>query len=145
MLAAIQVAKRICELNQWKLKNVELQHVLYLTHLFYYGQDKGKLIKDKFEACKVGIVVPSLYLYCRIFGEEFIKPCSYFKEVSPVSDEGVKAYIDKTYSFLMNYSPTGWQDLILNQGHAWKKHWRYGKQGAFIPEQDILADFQAYR
>ena len=50
-VTARQAANKICELSDWTVSNLQLQKILYIAHMVYFGDEGKPLISDeKFES-----------------------------------------------------------------------------------------------
>ena len=69
-VTAMQAAKRACEASGWKLSNLQLQKILYLSQMVYAGKYNGaRLIDDHdFDAWDYGPVLPAVYRRVSSFG-----------------------------------------------------------------------------
>ena len=129
-ISSIQSGRVICELFDWKASNLRLQKILYIACLNYIGDDIDNprhLIKEGFEAWKLGPVQPELYEFCADFEAEPIK------DVFPPDDVEVKH--PKEYKMLEKAAKWG-KDKSLGylvgythrKGGAWDKLKQDGKK-----------------
>lgn len=117
MVSAFQVAKRLCELSQWTLSNQHLQLLLYMMQVLYYGENNGSLLKEKFEACKNGIVISSVYLDLKVFGDKPIEAYK-FSSVPDIKEDRLVDFIDRNYDFLKVYKASELAESILKEKGA---------------------------
>ena len=68
MRDTFRAAKTICELSGWRISNLPLQKMLYLSHMFHWGRVKQPLIDGRFEAWNLGPVQPDLYHKVKPYG-----------------------------------------------------------------------------
>ena len=67
----LQAAKYLCQESNWTLTNLEVQKLIYLSHMIYMGfYGEGPLIGGTFQAWKRGPVHPELYEKLRIYKSE---------------------------------------------------------------------------
>lgn len=67
-ISSIDAGKTLCELSGWRMSNLRLQKLLYIAHMYYMREGKDDLIRENFEAWKLGPVEPGLYHYCKVYG-----------------------------------------------------------------------------
>ena len=66
-MSAFRVAQKLCALSDWSLTNLQLQKLLYLSHLLYLGENREPLILEHFQAWKFGPVLPQVYNRVKVF------------------------------------------------------------------------------
>ena len=87
-ISALAAAKTICELGDWEVSNLQLQKILYITHMAFMGENKGApLIEERFEAWEYGPVVPSLYYKLRHYGSKRIRVIFSKEDISGTPEE----------------------------------------------------------
>jgi uncharacterized phage-associated protein len=70
-----------CESGDWRVTNLQLQKILYLSQMFYLGLDGERLVDLGFEAWDHGPVAPKVYRQVRMFGSAPIRDV--FAEARP--------------------------------------------------------------
>lgn len=60
-VSAIQAAKFLSKQSDWRYTHLEIQKILYLTHMVYLGKFKEPLVTGKFEAWEYGPVHTELH------------------------------------------------------------------------------------
>lgn len=66
-----QATKLICNISGWSVSNLQLQKILYISHMYNLGVTEGDpLITDNFEAWDYGPVIPTLYHEVKGFGSK---------------------------------------------------------------------------
>lgn len=142
-VSAAQAAKYIGSLSGWKLSNLSIQKLLYITHMVFLGENGGRpLVRESFEAWDYGPVVPQVYHRVKMFGNTPIKDVFYNESpLDPTTPEAstisraVEAFADLPASELVSIThwPLG----------AWATHYKQGVHGIKIPNADILKEFRA--
>ncbi|MDP6708427.1 MAG: DUF4065 domain-containing protein [Alphaproteobacteria bacterium] len=136
-----EAAKKVCQLRNWRVSNLEIQKILYLAHMVYmgrYGEDQP-LVAENFEAWDYGPVLPSVYHRVKAFGSGPVRNVfQAFQNLPPgresdVLEEAVRSVANKTPGELV--AITHWE-----QG-AWAKHYTPGWRGHAIPNHDIYEEY----
>ncbi len=65
-ISVLDAANHLCEKSEWTLTQLELQKLLYLSHMIHLGFYKSPLVYGDFEAWEFGPVHPELYKIVRI-------------------------------------------------------------------------------
>jgi uncharacterized phage-associated protein len=135
-------ARRVCERSNWRVTNLALQKILYLSHMIYMGSGDGsRLIDGRFEAWDYGPVEPDIYHKVKFLGDQPI-PDVFFgcqnldgtKEAETLDDVG---------KFLLMKSPGELVAMTHWKNGAWAKNYRPGVHGIVIPDRDIIAEYHA--
>ena len=141
-ITAVAALRRLCELKQWSITNLEANKLLYFAQMIALGQSEGKspLIVGHFEAWDLGPVLPDAYHKAKIFGNKPIKPFLFsargpIPEWEGVFQETLNQFGDLTSTSLV--AESHWRN------GAWAKHYRAGSKGVEIPNADILREYQA--
>ena len=69
-ISVLSAAKHMGQFSAWTLTHLELQKLLYLSHMIYLGSHGKPLISGSFEAWAYGPVHPDLYHKAKIFGSD---------------------------------------------------------------------------
>jgi uncharacterized phage-associated protein len=137
------VAKAICELGRWRVSNLELQKLMYISQMYYMGQNEGApLVDATFEAWDYGPVEPSLYHKVKRFGAGPIADVFYEARKFKDSDNRLDV-IKKVCSRLQGKPPGALVDFTHWQKGAWAKNYVAGRRGIQIPNSDIFAEYSA--
>jgi len=67
-ISALQAAKFLSNLSHWKYTHLELQKLIYLSHMLHLGQYRQPLVAGRFEAWDYGPVHPELYQILKEWG-----------------------------------------------------------------------------
>lgn len=79
-VSAIQAAKFLSKQSKWKYTPLEIQKILYLTHMLYLGQFSEPLVEGKFEAWEYGPVHTELYHLLKEWGNRPIPDSAHIYE-----------------------------------------------------------------
>jgi uncharacterized phage-associated protein len=134
-------ARKICELSDWKVTNLQLNKILYLAHMGYMWEHKEPLIDQCFEAWDYGPVVPAIYHEAKKYGAKPIKMGFYTNQDisgSPEENELTQACIA-----LLPQSPARLVSFTHREEGAWAKHYRPGQKGVVIPNKDIVQEYES--
>ncbi|WEK50294.1 MAG: DUF4065 domain-containing protein [Candidatus Kaistia colombiensis] len=141
-VSASAAARHICAAGNWQVTNLQLQKLLYLAQMLHMGQTRGdRLMNSTFEAWDYGPVDPNVYRRVAMFGARPIQDV--FFGVNAIDGTPEAAVIDEVCGSLIS-KPAGELVAITHwdQG-AWAKNYRSGAKGIIIPDQDILAEYDA--
>jgi len=140
-ITAVAALRRLCELKQWSITNLEANKLLYFAQMIALGESDGAqpLVTGHFEAWDLGPVLPDAYHKAKIFGNKPIKPFIFsargpIPQLEPVFAKTLEQFGDLTSSQLV--AESHWQD------GAWSKHYRPGARGVEIPTSDILEEYR---
>jgi uncharacterized phage-associated protein len=140
-MTPIAALKRLCELKQWGLTNLEAQKLLYFAHMISLGQSNGKrpLVSENFQAWDYGPVLPRAYHYAKMFGDKPIKPFL-FKNTPTVKDyDDIFEETLKLFGNLPSFklvAESHWED------GAWAEYYSPGAKGIEIPNGAILEEYR---
>lgn len=140
-ITAVGALRRLCELKQWSITNLEAQKLLYFAQMIALGESNGDdpLIPDHFQAWDLGPVAPSAYHKAKIFGNKPIKPFI-FQARGPIArwenvlKKTLKEVGGLTSSQLV--AESHWED------GAWAKYYRPGGRSIEIPNEAILEEYR---
>ena len=148
-ITSIQAGKIICELSGWETSTLRLQKLLYITHLFYTGEQKEPLIKEDFQAWRFGPVEPKLYRYCKGFGSNPI-PNIFPMDVG-VDEEGTEyEYLERFVEATQGDKHNGKIDegFLIGFTHrkngAWDRLYNPEKRNIIIPYQYIVDEYNRF-
>ncbi|VFU10211.1 Panacea domain-containing protein [Methylocella tundrae] len=135
------VCRLICELGSWKVTNLQLQKILYMSQMYYMGKSGGTpLVDARFEAWDYGPVEPSVYRKVNMFGANPIRDV--FIDSRPFKDDDPRRFaIGEVCSALLPLRPGALVDITHDSKGAWAKHYVPGVRGIPIPDADILAEY----
>ena len=133
-------AKRICERSGWSLSNLELQKLLYISHMFYLGRHDEPLIQGYFEAWDYGPVQPNLYHRAKIFGSSPVG--NIFRFAEELGDRAEARMLDEAVAELSKAPPGRLVAITHWDMGAWAKHYVPGGRGIVIPNEDILLEYR---
>lgn len=143
MIRTFKAAKTLCELSGWKLSNLPLQKLLYLSHMYHLGEHGRPLIDGTFQAWDLGPVEPNLYRQVRAYGDKPVQ------DVFPVNrfDRDTSEYdaISSIYEELGDRRPSSLVAITHQDHGAWAKFYRPNANGIIIPDSAILHEFNERR
>lgn len=141
-LTAVKALRRLCELKQWTLTNLEAQKLLYFGQMIALGKSDGTrpMVQGHFQAWDLGPVLPDAYHKAKIFGDRPIKPFIFtgrgpVPAWDPLLQETLEQFGDLTSSELV--AESHWLE------GAWVKSYRPGTKGIDIPNANIVAEYRA--
>jgi uncharacterized phage-associated protein len=137
----LSAAKRLARISGWTLSNLELQKILYLSHMFYLGRTGGKpLVPGHFEAWDYGPVHPELYHRAKIFGSDHVE--NIFHANPEPMDGPERAILDEAYAEIGSLGPGRLVSATHKPGGAWDINYKPGVRHCVIPNADILREYQ---
>ncbi len=144
-VSIFSAAKKICELGNWSVTNLQLQKILYLANMIYMGKNNGELlVSSHFEAWDYGPVAPDLYHEFKKYGGNPIRTGFFHipdvKEDSPECKE-----LQMAAKHLLFLKPGNLVAFTHRKGGAWEKHYVPGKKGIIIPSMDILEEYKGLK
>ena len=141
-MSATKALRRLCELKQWSLTNLEAQKLLYFAQMIALGKSNGAdpLVEGRFQAWDLGPVLPDAYHKAKLFGNRPIKPFIFdgsgpVPKWDPVFAETLDAFGKLTGSGLV--AESHWS------GGAWVQFYKPGAKGIDIPNAAIFAEYTA--
>lgn len=70
-ISVFDAAKTLGHYSNWRLLNLQMQKILYLSHMVYMGENAGSpLIDEIFQSWDYGPVLHSLYYKVKFFGNK---------------------------------------------------------------------------
>jgi uncharacterized phage-associated protein len=140
-ISSTAALRRLCELRDWSVTNLEANKLLYFTQMIALGETGRPLVKEKFQAWNLGPVLPEVYRTAKAFGDKPIKQFLFWKEGPlPERCEHILAKTLEEFGELTSAQ-------LVAESHwrkgAWAKHYREGARGIEIPNDDILAEYRA--
>lgn len=131
-----------CEVSDWTVTNLELQKILYLSHMVYLGRFNKPLITESFEAWKYGPVLPKLYDRLKRFGAEPIKKYIFDSSFSLKPTEDICKFLEEAWESLGG--KPSWELVAMthrNKG-AWEKTYSLENKNALISNDSILSEYK---
>jgi uncharacterized phage-associated protein len=121
--------------------NLALHKILYLAHMVFMGRTGERLVHATFQAWDYGPVEPDLYRKVRIFGDRPVRDI--FFSAPPLDDSPESSVIDEACDHLLDKRPAELVAMTHWKDGAWAKHYRPGVLGIVIPDEDIIAEYNA--
>ena len=136
----LSAAKRLAKRSGWSLSNLELQKLLYLSHMFYLGRTGGEpLIPGNFEAWNYGPVHPELYHRAKVFGSDAVGDI--FHAFPDIPEGPESAILDEAYNSLGNAGPGRLVNATHRKDGAWDRNYFPGLLHCIIPNSEILREY----
>lgn len=135
------VAKYICEKGAWKVSNLQLQKLMYMSQMIYMGRHDGaRLIDAEFQAWDYGPVIPELYKRVRMFGAGYIRDV-FFAARPFKPDDHRRETLDYVADGLLHLRPGELVDITHWKHGAWASNYVSGIRSITIPDRDIAAEY----
>lgn len=134
-------ARRICQIGDWQVTNLQLQKILYLSHMYHMGLHHGRRLVDaSFEAWDYGPVLPALYKRVAMFGS---RPIQDIFRLEPDVEEGPELdSIGRAAPALVSRPAAELVSMTHISEGAWARHYRPGIRGLIIPDADIFNEYR---
>lgn len=125
---------------EWNVSNLELQKILYITHMFYLGQnEKPLLIGEMFQAWDYGPVLPTLYHTLKDNKSEKINK-KFGKKPTNQPEQLESDCISELTKTLKNFSSGKLVSITHRVGSAWDKYYVPNKNN-IIPTEAISKEY----
>lgn len=140
-ISDVAALRRICELKNWSITNLEANKLLYFAQMISLGESNGArpLLSGTFEAWDYGPVLPEAYHKAKLFGNKPIKDFI-FSGHGPIPTW--EPTFERTLQEVGNLSGP----QLVAESHwekgAWAKYYRQGARGIEIPNAAILSEYQ---
>lgn len=139
-ISALSAATTACETANWRLSNLELQKLLYLSQRTYIGRKHGRpLLDEEFEAWDYGPVVPEIYQIAKIYGASRIEALPPVRRIPTRSEHRV---IREVVEHFADRTPGQLVELTHRPGGAWDRNFTPGRRHIRIPNRDILDEYE---
>jgi len=136
------VCKFICEAGDWRVTNLQLQKILYLSQMFFLGMTGERLADVSFEAWDYGPVAPEVYRQVRSFGSSPIK--NVFFEARPFAETSSRLKLLKdACRDLLPLTPAELVEITHWKEGAWAANYVPGAKGTKIPDNAIVNEYEA--
>lgn len=139
-ISALQAAKKMGERSGWSLSNLEMQKLLYLSHMIHLGTHDKPLVGGHFEAWDLGPVHPVLYHEAKVFGARPVR--NIFRSVSDPQDGTECATLNGTMGELSRLTGPQLVSITHWEDGAWARNYVPGERGIVIPDSDIKDEYQ---
>ncbi len=141
-LSSSMALRRLCELKDWSVTNLEAQKLLYFAHMIALGESNGArpLVSENFQAWDYGPVLPGAYREAKIFGDKPIKPFLFSHR------SRIKTEFDDVFRETLSELGSLSSSRLVAESHwpegAWAEYYRAGARGREIPNSAILAEYR---
>ena len=139
-ISALQAAKKMGERSGWSLSNLEMQKLLYLSHMIHLGTKDKPLVGGHFEAWDLGPVHPVLYHKAKVFGARPVH--NIFRSVPDPQDGTECATLNGTMGELSRLTGPQLVSITHWEDGAWARNYVPGERGIVIPDSDIKDEYQ---
>lgn len=143
-ISVLSAAKRIGKKSDWTLSNLELQKIIYISHMFHMGENDGApLVSGQFEAWDYGPVHPDLYRVAKVFGSDPVQ--NIFHTLPDVGEGTEQDMLDKSFAALGKAGPGKLVGATHRKDGAWDRNYLPGIRHCIIPNADILAEYESLK
>jgi len=139
-VSIFSAAKHLARYADWSLSNLQIQKLIYLSHMFYMGRNNGeRLVNGNFEAWDYGPVNPSLYHRLKIYGADEVG------QDMLINEEDIKGkqaqILEELYDVLGNERPSKLIAITHREGGAWERAYLSGNN-IIISNADIMQEYK---
>ena len=139
-VSVLSAAKRLGNISDWSLTNLEMQKLLYIANMYHLGRHEEPLIDGHFEAWRYGPVHPTLFYAVGRFGTDHVE--NIFQEYVDIPNNSKAAEsIDKTYRNLADFTPGRLTAITHWKEGALRKNYNPGVRGIPIPNEHIREEY----
>lgn len=117
-------AKYLACRSGWRLDNLALQKILYLSHMFSLSNDEAPLVAGQFQATDCGPIHPQLYHKAKVFGARPVG--NIFHEYPELSNARAAQILDQANHSLGNASPALLVAITQRKHGAWGMRYNPG-------------------
>jgi len=104
VISIFAAAKHLAKYSNWSLSNLQIQRLIYLSHMFYMGRNNGeRLVHGYFEASDYGSINPILYDKLQIYGAEPVG--NIFRRYADINGTPEAAILEEAYDALGGEPP----------------------------------------
>lgn len=139
---SLTAAKKVCELRDWSVTNLEINKILYVAHMVSLGRSGGSvpLVSENFQAWDYGPVLPNVYCKAKIFGNSPVQ--NIFQLYPDLANGDDARVLEETVNMLKNKSAGQLVAITHWEKGAWASHYVPGAKGVVIPNQDIFDEYR---
>jgi len=140
----LQAAKCLGRMSSWRFSNLELQKIIYICHMLYFGQQGEPLVKGHFQAWDYGPVHPKLYHRLKRFGSSSIDQ-SALRNVKDLKIDLHRDMINILKEAFEHFPPGSGPKLVAIthwEKGAWAKNYICGMKDLVISHDDILEEYK---
>jgi uncharacterized phage-associated protein len=134
-ISVFSAARYLCSKCDWKISNLELQKMLYISQMIYMGSNDGaRLCDTQFQAWDYGPVSPELYSKVKAFGSNYAEE---------ITDNKMLECLDAIAMHFGCGSAAKLVSMTHWNGGAWYKNYVSRIKGIVISDNDIMDEYQA--
>lgn len=140
----LQAAKYVSSLSNWMYTNLELQKLLYISHMYFYGETHEPLIEGYFQAWGYGPVHPDLFSYLKEYGTRSV-PKSAFNCIEDLNKLAYKEEVIVLDSMVKDF-PYPSRKTLLSVTHrangAWRRKYDPRNERIIISDSDVIQEYE---
>lgn len=142
---ALQAVRYLAKLSGWTYTNLELQNILYISHMLYLGQLQEPLVQELFRVGSCGPVMLQVSYHLQSYGAKPI-PKDAFKDIAKLNKIAHKKEKQVLKGVARNFPHPSGPILIgiqLQQRiSAWRKKYKSQGEGAVIFNGEIFEEYE---
>jgi len=140
-ISTFDAARTLGHYSNWSLTNLQMQKILYLSHMVYLDKTNGTpLVNEEFESWDYGPVLPSLYHRIKFYGSEPVRDVFHNNKILTF---GKEAEILKEAAHKFSHvHPGSLIDLTHRKDGAWDQTYFRGARNRIIPNEKILEEYK---
>lgn len=140
-LDAMSAARTMCEALKWRVTNLMLQKLLYISEMIWLGRSDGKesLLHSDFEAWDYGPVQVDVYHRAKAFGDKALPDVF---QISDIWDGERGTFVCDIAEHFGSYSPFELVEYTHWPSGAWANTYIPGVQGIVIPRDEIVKEYR---
>ena len=140
----LRAGKHLAKMSGWTYSNLEMQKILYISHMVYLGQLHEPLLEGNFEAWDYGPVHPELYYHLSSYGAKSI-PESAFDDIEDLNKIAHRKEMAVLKGVARNFPHPSGPTLIgiTHQAKgAWRKRYKPETRGIIISNSDVFEEYE---
>ena len=138
-----RAAKHLGWRSGWKLSNLEMQKIIYLSHMIHLGQTETPLVHGDFEAWHYGPVHPDLYHFLKSFGASPVtNELGIFDRFEKLDSEGEIQLLNSGVQAFPSGSGARLLSITHSPPSAWCKVYESDVRGNIIPANLIIEEYK---
>ncbi|MCY4150818.1 MAG: DUF4065 domain-containing protein [Aestuariivita sp.] len=138
-VSVFSAARRLGGRSGWTLTHLQMQKLLYMSHMYYLGENNEPLVNGRFEAWDYGPVCPDLYHHLKIYGSDRVPQAALSFAPSVSDDHPGAVYLDAAVEDLPRHRLVA----MTHWSHgAWSKKYKSGVMGVLLSSDDIMEEYK---
>lgn len=136
-------ARLIARETGWCRGNLDIQRLLYLSSIFYMGDNDGEpLVNGYFEATDFGPVHPRLFKRLKIFGAEPVEEYIFYSS-EPYPTDSASSIIKDVCRVLNDATSGRLMGLTHKKGGGWSRNYT-GRCADIIPNRHMMEEYYLF-